>query len=467
MTGSNATPVEKNGNGKRRFSLPTGRYRLSALFFNFYLLTMGSFVAVAIVADFVITTALRDISDDYTKRFMQGTVAMIEEDLFRHRRSEWTTRITTLAERFEYKIAIAERDTIRLPPVQATRLDAGDLAIGADGEMVYHRLKTTAQVLVIGPLSPDADPDNRRFFTLEMRIRVLTWGLISLFLAIAVWLWVRPVWRDLEALRQTARAFGEGDFGARAPAARNTSFELLSETLNGMAERVQLLIATQKELSSAISHELRTPIARLRFALEMAADTDEQAERERLWKMMEADLDELDNLIDSSLTYARFEREHPELSLSETAFAPWLEEQIDNLRILGGKLTLQLDTSALPADLHVALDRRAMPFAVRNLLRNAMKYAASHIAVSAELAEGRVRIHVDDDGIGIPEEERENVFTAFTRLDRSRDRTTGGYGLGLAIARLVLELHGGTATAHESPLGGARFTLEWPQTPAV
>ena len=69
------------------------------------------------------------------------------------------------------------------------------------------------------------------------------------------------------------------------------------------------------------------------------------------------------------------------------------------------------------------------------------------------MRDGVVRIHVDDDGIGIPEAERENVFTAFTRLDRSRDRTTGGYGLGLAIARLVLELHGGTATAHASRSG--------------
>ncbi|MDQ5942055.1 MAG: hypothetical protein QG572_868 [Pseudomonadota bacterium] len=462
MTGSN--PVSQAA-PKRRFSLPAGSYRLSKLFFNFYLLTMGSFVAIAIVADFVITTALRDISDDYTRRFMQGTVSMIEEDLFRQRRSDWPKRIKTLGERFNYKLAIAEREGIRLHPNQSVLLDAGELAVSIDGEIVYHRLKNTAQILVIGPLSPDRDPDNRRFFTLEMRIRILTWGLIGFFLAIAVWLWVRPVYRDLEALRQTARALGEGDFSARAPAARNTSFKLLAETLNAMAERVQRLIATQKELSSAISHELRTPIARMRFALEMLAETAEREERERLWQMMEADLDELDNLIDSSLTYARFEREQPELHLATTDFIPWLEEQVDDIRILGGKLSLTLDTSTLPKSLRVELDRKSMPFAVRNLLRNAIKYAQHHIAVSTELREGRILVHVDDDGIGIPPEDRENVFSAFTRLDRSRDRTTGGYGLGLAIARLVLELHGGHATAHESPLGGARFTLEWPAQP--
>jgi two-component system sensor histidine kinase RstB len=302
---------------------------------------------------------------------------------------------------------------------------------------------------------------------LELRIRLLTWSLIGLCLAIAVWFWVRPVWRDLEAMRQTARALGEGQFDARAPAARSRAFELLAETLNGMAERIQRLIATQKELSSAISHELRTPIARMRFALEMLSETDERSERERLWRMMEADLDELDSLIDSSLTYARFEREPPDLHLTPVELAPWLEEEVESVRILGRSLELTVDSSALPAALHAELDRKSMPYAVKNLLRNAIKYAKQRIVVSAEVAGDQVLLHVDDDGIGIPAEERERVFSAFTRLDRSRDRATGGYGLGLAIARLVLEQHGGTASAGQSPLGGARFTLAWPLLQSV
>ena len=100
-----------------------------------------------------------------------------------------------------------------------------------------------------------------------------------------MWFWVRPVWRDLEALRKTARALGEGHFERRAPEAKSSAFDLLTETLNGMAERIQRLIATQKELSSAISHELRTPIARMRFALEMLAEPPEKEERERQKEM--------------------------------------------------------------------------------------------------------------------------------------------------------------------------------------
>ena len=439
-----------------------GRYSLSRLFFNFYLLVMGSFVAVAIFADFVISTAVKGITDDYTSRFMRGTIVLIEDELFRKPRSEWPKTITALDKKFSYKLDIIERWTLKLPKKQAEKLDAGELAIDAEGDVLYHRLKQTSQVLVVGPLSPDRNPEYRPGMPLELRIRLLTWSLIGLCLAVAVWFWVRPVWRDLEAMRQTARALGEGQFEARAPAARSSAFELLAETLNGMAERIQRLIATQKELSSAISHELRTPIARMRFALEMLAETDERNERERLWRMMEADLDELDSLIDSSLTYARFEREQPDLHLTPVELAPWLEEEVESARILGRSLELSVDTSKLATAQFVELDRKSMPYAVKNLLRNAIKYAKARIVVSAEVSGDQILLHIDDDGIGIPPEERERVFSAFTRLDRSRDRATGGYGLGLAIARLVLEQHGGGASADQSPLGGARFTLNWP-----
>ena len=439
-----------------------GSYSLSRLFLSFYLLVMGSFVAIAFFADFVISTSVKGVTDDYTRRFMQGTIVLIEDDLFRKPRKEWPNAIKTLGRKFSYKLDIVERWTLNLSVKQAEKLDAGELAIDKDGDILYHRLKNTPQVLVVGPLSPDADPDRPRTLPLELRIRLLTWSLIGFILAIAVWFWVRPVWRDLEALRKTARALGEGHFESRAPQARSPAFELLTETLNGMAERTQRLIAMQKELSSAISHELRTPIARMRFAVEMLPDADTADERERVRQMMSDDLEELDNLIDASLTYSRFEREQPELHLTRVDLEEWLNESVDAIRILGKSLELSVDCSALPRGQQVELDLKSMPYALTNLLRNAIKYAKSRIVVSAQVSANRVLIHVDDDGIGIAPDERQKVFNAFTRLDRSRDRATGGYGLGLAIVRLVLEQHEGSALADSSPLGGARFTLNWP-----
>ncbi len=474
MTGTDtpgeSKPTRENNQGLARslfrVTLPRwrgSRYSLSRLFFNFYLLAMGSFVAIAFTADFIISTAQRGITDDYARRFMRGTITLIEDELFRYPRRDWQKKILELDEKFSYNLDIVERISLdrTLTPTQVIKLDAGDIAIDHDGDIMYHRLGTSSKVLVVGPLASNRNPELTDRMPLELRLRLLTWSLIGVIFAIALWFWIRPVWRDLEALRQTARDLGDGHFEARSPAARTQLFAPLSDTMNSMAERIRQLLATHRELSCGISHELRTPIARMRFALEMLTETDESEERERLWAMMEADLDELDQLIDTSLTYARFEREAPEPHFSSVKFAEWLADEVDSVRLLGRQLEVTVDTSQLPENLCVDLDRKAMPYALRNLLRNAFKYATKHISVSAELIGEDIRINVDDDGIGIPPAEREHIFSAFTRLDRSRDRSTGGYGLGLAIARRVLELHGGTATADASPLGGARFTLSW------
>lgn len=473
MTGTEPEAADAGKNGRQglarslfRVSLPRwrgSRYSLSKLFLNFYLLAMGSFVAIAFIADFIISTAQQGITDDYARRFMRGTITLIEDELFRHPRRQWERKIGEIDEKFSYKLDIVERRSldVRLTSAQVEKLDAGDIAIAHDHDVMYHRLGTSSKVLVVGPLSATRNPQNNERLPLDLRLRLLTWSLIGVIFAIALWFWVRPVWRDLEALRQTARDLGDGNFDAPPPLVQTQLFAPLADTLNSMTERVRQLLATHRELSCGISHELRTPIARMRFALEMLSETADLTERKRLWAMMEADLDELDQLIDTSLTYARFEREVPEAHFSSVLFAEWLGDEVDSVRLLGRQLNVTVDTGKLPENLRVDVDRKAMPYALRNLLRNAFKYASRQIRVSAELQGELIAVHVDDDGIGIPEEEREHVFSAFTRLDRSRDRSTGGYGLGLAIARRVLELHGGTAYASQSPLGGARFTLCW------
>jgi heme exporter protein D len=187
-----------------------GRYSLSRLFFNFYLLVMGSFVAIAIFADFVISTAVKGITDDYTSRFMRGTVLLIEEELFRRPRSEWPRTIEALDRKFAYRSISLTAGRSNLPAKEAEKLDGGELAIDAQGDIIYHRLKQTPQVLVVGPISPERNPEYHRGMPLDLRISLLTWSLIGVCLAIVVWLWVHPVWRDLEAMRQTTRSHRRG-----------------------------------------------------------------------------------------------------------------------------------------------------------------------------------------------------------------------------------------------------------------
>ena len=459
MTGNNDNRSLLNIFGRYKHAPWRGGYSLSRLFLSFYLLVMGSFVVIAFVADFVISSALKGITDDYTSRFMRGTIVLIEDSLFRKPQKEWPKIIKDLDAKFSYRLDIVERWTLKLPPKQAEKLDSGELAIDAEGDVIYHRLKQTPQVLKVGPISPGANPDQPRILPLDLRIRLLTWSLIGLFLAVAVWFWVRPVWRDLEALRQTARALGEGHFETRSPEARSGAFELLTETLNGMAERIQRLIATQKELSSAISHELRTPISRMRFALEMLTETDEREEQERLWQMMNVDLEELDNLIDSSLTYSRFEREQPELNLTPVDFEPWLNDEVDSLRILGRNHEITVDTTQLSEGLQVELDLKSMPYAITNLLRNALKYAKSRIVVSAEVIGNSILVHVDDDGIGIPRAAQAHIFDKFYRVPTGDIHNVKGFGLGLYYVGLIAAKHGGSVAVESTEGRGTTFTL--------
>ena len=462
MTGTEAPGRAAGRSG--RLAWRGRRYSLSKIFLNFYLLAMGSFVAIAFLADALITNALKGITDDYARRFMRGTILLIEEDLFRYPESSWDKRIKLLNEKFAYRIDIEARAQLHLPERLLQQIDSGNIAIEQKREVMYYALRNTGRVLTLGPLSPKNNPELQApGMPLEMRIRLGTWLVIGLLFGIALWFWVRPIWRDLEALRQTARALGDGNLAARTPGAQSKLIAPLAETLDGMADQIQRLIATQKELSTAISHELRTPIARLRFASEMLAEADSDEERRHLSQMMEHDLEELDDLIDSSLTYARFERERPPLNPVPVPFAAWLEDQVDHLRILGRDKNITVELDDLPDALTVDLDRRYMPHAISNLLRNAIKYARQTIRVRAQIDGEDIVVHVDDDGIGVPPEERERIFLAFTRLDRSRDRATGGYGLGLAITREVLELHGGSASVERAPEGGARFTLRWPR----
>ena len=162
-----------------------GSYSLSRLFLSFYLLIMGSFVGIAYVADLVISASVKGITDDYTRRFMQGTIMLIEEELFRQPRKDWPHAIKGIGQIFSYRLDIVERWSLKLNSKQAEKLDAGELAIDKDGDILYHRLKYTSQVLVVGPISPNASTKHPRALPWEVRLRFLTWSLIGLILAVA------------------------------------------------------------------------------------------------------------------------------------------------------------------------------------------------------------------------------------------------------------------------------------------
>ncbi|MDR3157927.1 MAG: two-component sensor histidine kinase [Zoogloeaceae bacterium] len=434
--------------------------RLLRIFFRFYLVLLGGFALITCLAHLLVASVVQDIDNRYAQRFMRGTFVLIEAELYRHERKNWPQVIEALNEKFAYRLRLVER--ARLPDEVQARMNGDSIIVSRAHDEMYHALPGDDMVLALGPFAPAYGPELALGIPLRLHTHLSIWVVFGVAFALALFIWVRPVFRDLEALRQTAHALGEGRLEARTPSVRNQIFAPLTDSLNSMADRIQHLIATQKELTSAMSHELRTPIARLRFAGEMACNAHSEEERRRLSEMMKNDLDELEHLIDTSLTYARLERNTLELYPETVNLMRWLMEEAKKLRpLLSGK-TLRFDLRELAPEQTVMLDTQHMARALGNLVRNAARYARQHIEISAGIKNQMVFIHVDDDGIGIPEEKRKTIFSAFSRLNRACDRATDGYGLGLAITCRILTLHHGHASAKTSPLGGARFSLEWP-----
>ena len=280
----------------------------------------------------------------------------------------------------------------------------------------------------------------------------------------AMLIWLTPHWRDLEKLRIAAARFGEGALDARAKLSENSSIKQLCAYFNNMADRIASLIKAQREMVNAASHELRTPLARLEFGLVNLMDTTEDNGTHKRIQAMRKDVEELDILVGELLTLSMLEQS----SLPEPSATVPLE---DFLRSATGvsleELQLRRNTviwSISPALREVVTEPRSLARAFSNLMRNALRYSRSTIRVRTEIdrAGGSWNLIVEDDGVGIPEQERERVFDPFYRLDRSRDRATGGYGLGLAIVKKIAERLGGSARVGSSDLGGAMFVLRFP-----
>jgi len=266
--------------------------------------------------------------------------------------------------------------------------------------------------------------------------------------------------RQLSKVEVATEALATGVLSARVETDGKGSE--LAERFNAMAERVERLVRGRDELVQAVSHELGTPLSRLRFHLELfgAADDDQ---RQKRMAAMTRDLDALDELVAELLTYIQSD----DLAIEPMVFDPSRSlNDLTELAQLDGPDDRDVDVSLeleMPPGATVMADQRLFQRAVENTLRNAMKYARAVVRVEVTEDADHVRVAVHDDGPGIPEDMREKVTVPFFRLDADRDRKTGGVGLGLAIVSRIMHRHGGHVAIATSPLGGAAVETVWPK----
>lgn len=304
------------------------------------------------------------------------------------------------------------------------------------------------------------------------------WRVIALILVvvgISSWLLARTLTTPLRRLSMAARAFGGGDLKARAALQNRDELGEVSRAFDEMAERVTNLLRAERELLANVSHELRTPLSRIRMALALVSEAEgDVAVAQEMLGEVTADLDELERLISDVLTAARLDFEEVGAS---NGIPPLRRERVDLHELLTFAAS-RFRTAHPNRTLHVAVPEDlpavdADPVLLRrvfdNLLENAHKYTERQTEAIELIAQGGDEITVDviDKGIGIDATDLPRVFRPFYRVDKSRRRATGGLGLGLPLAKRIVDAHGGKLELVSTPKRGTRAQVRLPITPVV
>ena len=378
-------------------------------------------------------------------------------------------RLEELQPYFSYPIAFEKLSDLNLDMDQISRLRTDKTQT-----ILLYRDSATMQGTTISAVSAYTNVPNR--VLVLGPVPIFNWlpfkvfagvVLFSLFLLImGVYFLILPLERKIGKVRQALNRVRKGDLRTRVSIEGNDEMANLGLSFNMMTEHIQRLIEAQQELTRAVSHELRTPVARVRFGMEMLTDTDDYEARISQMEMIDKDIEELNKLIDEIMTYAKLEQGTPSLSFEQIVLKNLLQQVVDESEIIKKDKTITTDLPAV--DVEVEAEYRYLHRVVQNFVGNALRYSDSMIRVSGGVENNYAYVCVEDDGQGIAEKDREKVFEAFARLDDSRTRASGGYGLGLSIVSRIAYWFGGKVEVDQSPtLGGARFTMTWPVKQSV
>jgi signal transduction histidine kinase len=275
--------------------------------------------------------------------------------------------------------------------------------------------------------------------------------LALLFVAVALGAYpvVRSLTRRLESLQRGVERFGAGSLGQRVDESGRDEVAKVARSFNQAAERIETLVRSHQSLLANASHELRSPLARLKMAIAMLPQA-EGAQRDTLRREAEANIAELDALVEEVLLASRLD-----------ADAWTLKREPVELLGLAAEEAARVDAQASGAPVSVSVDERLLRRALRNLLENARRYGAGAIDAIVERDGGAVRLRVCDRGPGVPEAFRERIFEAFFRLPGHAERE-GGVGLGLSLVKQIAERHGGSVRCEPRDGGGTCFVITLP-----
>ena len=417
------------------------------LFLRLYVMLALGLAGAIWLVNYTFDELLPDANETYSREILRGPAYGLVEQLRPLLGEARQARLAELQRHYGLHLKLIEKDALALTEREQKLLTDGSLLVRGDFSEFITPIDGGAQLLEIK-------------LPQEPKIYLWAYVLLGLCLAIVLYFWVRPHWRDLEHIRLAAQRFGDNDLGSRILLPRRSTVRELAGHFNQMAERIESLIANQRELTNAVSHELRTPIARLSFELDQLKQQADPRQSRELIADMYADLGELEEMVSELLTYASLERGATQVTRENIEAHSWLDSVIGSVALEAEAAGVQLTLRTCEVDF-IQIEPRFMARAVINLLRNAIRYAERRVEVSLVAFGSGYAVQVNDDGPGVPLDGRAKIFEPFLRLDTSRDRRTGGFGLGLALVKRVSQWHGGQVEVLDSEWGGASFRMTW------
>jgi two-component system osmolarity sensor histidine kinase EnvZ len=287
----------------------------------------------------------------------------------------------------------------------------------------------------------------KRLFASDAFYTFVIWiGASAILVVVLASVFLRAQLRPIRLLARQAERFGKGRNVPDMPVAGAEEVKLAAHAFNEMRERIRRQIEQRTDMLSGVSHDLRTPLTRMKLQLAMLGDVPEAAD-------MRADIEDMERMIEGYLAFAR--GEGTEEAVPSDIYE-LVRAAVETNR--GGRAAIDIDGEP---PMPVTLKPEAVRRALTNLIGNAMRYG-TQVQVRMRDRGGAYKITIDDNGPGIPEDQREAAFRPFYRIESSRNPATGGIGLGLTIARDVFRSHGGDVTLHDSPLGGLRVAVWLP-----
>lgn len=352
-------------------------------------------------------------------------------------------------------LVVMGRDELSLPADLQQQLDSGQvLTLESEaGVVLYYFLRESNQVLAINwPASLHTRTGLRLLLTVIFYLAIV--GFILL--------WLSPLVRRLQSLAVVAKKFGEGDLQSRISTHPRSNLHDIEVEFNRMAQRIQDLLDDNRMLTSAVSHDLRTPLSRLRFGVDALAEQTTDPLQNDYLDRLSTDLSAMEQLVEVLLEFARLEQRLNDIPLRSVQLAPVLMQITERV---GQSSDCEIELLMPSTDVHVLGDERYINMLVNNLLQNAIRFARQAVRVSVVQSNQTLCVYVEDDGPGLQSTDRDRLLKPFERGSDSVNKVSKpNYGLGLAIVQRIADWHGGQVQLGDSEsLGGACISVQFMQ----